>query len=88
MRVGPLDLRVPRDRDGTFETAVFERYQRSEKALVLAMMEMVVNGVSPGRSNASPMNCVDASFRSPRSAGCVRRSMRRSKHGTTDRLMR
>ena len=46
MRVGPLDLRVPRDREGTFETAVFERHQRSEKALVLAMMEMVVNGVS------------------------------------------
>ena len=46
MRVGPLDLRVPRDREGTFETAVFERYQRSEKALVLAMMEMMVNGLS------------------------------------------
>ena len=46
MRVGPMTLRVPRDRDGTFETAIFTRYQRSEKALVLAMMEMVVNGVS------------------------------------------
>lgn len=46
MRVGPLNLSVPRDREGKFETAVFERYQRSEKALVLAMMEMVVNGVS------------------------------------------
>ena len=46
MRVGTLDLRVPRDREGTFETAIFERYQRSEKALVLAMMEMVINGVS------------------------------------------
>lgn len=46
MRIGPLTLRVPRDREGTFETAIFERYQRSEKALVLAMMEMVINGVS------------------------------------------
>ena len=46
MRVGPVKLRVPRDREGTFKTAVFERYQRSEKALVLAIMEMVVNGVS------------------------------------------
>lgn len=45
-RVGTLELRVPRDRDGTFQTELFERYQRSEKALVLAMMEMVVNGVS------------------------------------------
>lgn len=46
MRVGSMTLRVPRDRDGTFQTVVFERYQRSEKALVLAMMEMVINGVS------------------------------------------
>jgi transposase-like protein len=45
-RVGPLTLRVPRARDGSFSTKVFQRYQRSEKALVLALMEMMVNGVS------------------------------------------
>lgn len=45
-RVGTIELEVPRDRAGTFRTALFERYQRSEKALVLALMEMVVNGVS------------------------------------------
>lgn len=45
-RVGTLELEVPRDRAGTFRTELFERYQRSEKALVLALMEMVVNGVS------------------------------------------
>jgi transposase-like protein len=45
-RVGTLELRVPRDREGNFETDLFDRYQRSEKALVLSMMEMVVNGVS------------------------------------------
>jgi putative transposase len=45
-RVGTLELRVPRDREGSFKTELFERYQRSEKALVLALMEMVVNGVS------------------------------------------
>ena len=38
-RIGSLDLEVPRDRDGTFRTELFERYQRSEKALVLALME-------------------------------------------------
>ena len=37
---------MPRDRAGRFQTSLFERYQRSEKALVLAMMEMVINGVS------------------------------------------
>jgi len=45
-RVGTLELHVPRDRSGDFSTKLFDRYQRSEKALVLSMMEMVVNGVS------------------------------------------
>ena len=45
-RVGTLTLRVPRHRDGNFSTSMFERYQRSEQALVLAMIEMVINGVS------------------------------------------
>jgi putative transposase len=46
MRVGTLTLQVPQDRDGTFSTQLFARYQRSEKALVLALMEMYVEGVS------------------------------------------
>lgn len=45
-RVGTLTLRVPRHRNGQFSTELFSRYQRSEQALVLAMMEMVINGVS------------------------------------------
>ena len=45
-RVGTLTLRVPRHRNGQFSTELFMRYQRSEQALVLAMMEMVINGVS------------------------------------------
>ena len=45
-RVGTLTLMVPQDRDGTFSTKLFARYQRTEKALVLALMEMYVVGVS------------------------------------------
>jgi putative transposase len=45
-RVGKMELRVPQDRQGRFRTDVFERYQRSEKALVAAMLEMYVQGVS------------------------------------------
>src|SRR5690348_14952205 len=41
-RVGKLELRVPQDRQGRFRTEVFERYQRSEKALVGALTEMYV----------------------------------------------
>jgi transposase-like protein len=45
-RVGPLTLRVPQVREGSFSTELFARYQRSEQALILTLMEMVVNGVS------------------------------------------
>ncbi len=45
-RVGALTLLVPQVRDGQFSTELFARYQRSEQALVLTLMEMVVNGVS------------------------------------------
>ena len=46
MKVGTIELRVPQSRDGTFNTRVFERYRRSEKALVVTMAEMYVNGMS------------------------------------------
>ena len=45
-RVGTLNLLVPQDRERTFSTRLFSRYQRNEKALVLALMEMYVEGVS------------------------------------------
>jgi putative transposase len=45
-RVGTLSLMVPKDREGRFQTELFERYQRSEKALLLAVAEMYVKGVS------------------------------------------
>ncbi len=45
-RVGTLTLRVPRDREGKFSTRLFERCQRSEKALILALQEAYVGGVS------------------------------------------
>lgn len=45
-RIGTLKLRVPRLRDGSFSTELFARYQRSEWALVVTLMEMVINGVS------------------------------------------
>src|SRR6266705_6160686 len=45
-RVGTLELRVPQDRGGRFSTELFQRYQRSEKALVGTLAEMYVQGVS------------------------------------------
>jgi transposase-like protein len=46
MNVGKIELQVPRTRDGEFSTDIFERYQRNEKALTLAILEMYVNGVA------------------------------------------
>ena len=51
-RVGKLELRVPRDRDGRFSTELFARYQRSEQALVSALAEMYIQGVSTRKVKA------------------------------------
>jgi transposase-like protein len=51
-RVGGLELMVPKDRDGQFQTELFERYQRSEKAFVLALLQMYVEGVSTRKVSA------------------------------------
>ncbi|MQX61571.1 IS256-like element ISRm5 family transposase, partial [Sinorhizobium meliloti] len=51
-RVGKLELRVPQDRSGHFSTELFERYQRSERALVATLAEMYVQGVSTRKVKA------------------------------------
>jgi putative transposase len=45
-RLGRMELMVPEDREGRFQTELFDRYQRSEKALMLSLVEMYVHGVS------------------------------------------
>jgi putative transposase len=51
-RVGTIELRVPQARDGSFSPELFARYQRSEQALVLSLMEMYVQGVSTRKVTA------------------------------------
>lgn len=41
-----MTLLAPQTREGSFSTDIFKRHQRSEQAFVLALMEMVVKGVS------------------------------------------
>jgi putative transposase len=62
--VGDLNLLVPQDRDGTFSTRLFQRYQRSDKALVLALMEMYVKGVSTRKVAAITEKLCGKSFSS------------------------
>jgi transposase-like protein len=52
-RVGKLELRVSQDRAWRFSTELFERYQRSERALVSALAEMYVQGVRPTKRSLS-----------------------------------
>ncbi len=61
-RVGPVTLQVPQTRDGSFSTDIFKRYQRSEQAFVLALMEMVVQGVSTRKVSAITEELCGASF--------------------------
>src|SRR5215211_1636514 len=48
-RVGTLDLRVPRVRDGSFYPSLLEPRRRAERALVAVVQEAYVQGVSTRR---------------------------------------
>jgi putative transposase len=48
-RVGELRLRKPQFREISFETKVFDRYSRVEKALINAVLESYLQGVSTRR---------------------------------------
>jgi putative transposase len=61
-RVGTLELRVPQDREGTFATELFARYQRNEQALVLTLMEMYLQGVSTRKVAAITEQLCGTSF--------------------------
>ncbi|WP_276874918.1 IS256 family transposase [Levyella massiliensis] len=51
-RVGTLELHIPKLRNGHFSTELFARYQCNERALMLSLMEMVIQGVSTRKVSA------------------------------------
>ena len=53
---------MPQDRAGTFSTELFARYQRSEQALVLGLMEMYLQGVSTRKVSAITEELCGTSF--------------------------
>lgn len=61
-RVGTLQLAVPQDRDGTFSTELFARYQRSEQALISTLLEMYLQGVSTRKVAAITEELCGTSF--------------------------
>ena len=82
-RVGALTLRVPRLRNGNFSTELFARYQRSEQALLLALVEMVIQGVSTRKITAitEELYCTEPSSRNLPFRTCVSDSTRSWRHG-------
>ena len=62
-RIGTITLDVPRLRSGEFSHELFERYQRAEQALVLTMMEMVLQGVSTRKVTKITEELCGTSFR-------------------------
>ena len=53
-RVGRLEIMVPKDREGRFQMELFEKYQRSEKALFLAIAESVPIRPTAFRGHPAP----------------------------------
>lgn len=72
-RVGKLELRVPQDRAGRFRTELFERYQRSEKALFAALTEMYVQGVSTRKVKAITEELCGHSFSASSISGITKK---------------
>ena len=52
-RVGKLELRVPQDRAGRFSTELFERYQRSERALAEMYVDRPQGSTAPPHTRRS-----------------------------------
>lgn len=71
-RVGALTLRVPRDRAGTFQPSLFARYQRSEQAVVLALAEMYLQGVSTRKVSAVVEQLCGATVSASTVSACTR----------------
>jgi putative transposase len=72
-RIGKIELRVPQDRQGRFSTELFERYQRSEKALLAALCEMYVQGVSTRKVKAITEELIGHAFSASAISAVVKR---------------
>lgn len=70
---GRTGIDGPKDHDGEFQTEMSERYQRSEKARVLAMLQMYVESVSTRKvsaiTEAYPYLVIDARYEKVRRDG-------------------
>ena len=71
------DLKVPRDREGVFQTQAFERYQRYEPEVAEALTQMFVNGISTHDIGKVLETGVNPFYRTRRKVNFRRRVCRR-----------
>ena len=57
-RAGKLELQICRDREGEFSAELFSRYQRHEKALCSAFVEVYIKGLSTRKVNELLRSCL------------------------------
>src|SRR5271156_3257529 len=79
---GDVNLKIPKLRRQTFETAIIERYRRRESSVEEALIEMYLAGISV-RQKTSPKRYGARGLARARCRTSTRRSTPRSKPGGT-----
>src|SRR5208282_2711535 len=77
-RAGTVELRIPKLRTGSYFPGFLEPRRLAEKAIAAVVQEAYVQGVRPARSTTSCAPWAWTASPGARSAGCARRSTRRS----------
>jgi hypothetical protein len=62
-KLGDITFAIPQVREGGFYPSALEKGMRSEQALMIALAEMYMQGVSPEGSKQSQKNCVALRYR-------------------------
>src|SRR5262249_77714 len=65
-QAGEVELKTPKLREQTFETAIIERYWQRESSVEEALIEMHLAGVSVRRYRQSPKGCGARMYRRQR----------------------
>ena len=77
-RAGTVELRIPKLRKGSYFPGFLEPRRLAEKAIAAVVQEAYVQGVRPARSTISCAPWAWTASPRARSAGCAKRSTKRS----------
>ena len=83
-RVGELRLKKPQFREIPFQTKVFDRYSRVERALINAIVESYLQGISTRRIQISSLDWESKNYLRQAFPGSPRNWMKRLKNSSKD----